>query len=188
MGSNSDIKYFMKKIWLILFGVIFLLSFNLKAKPVNLMCYFDNDVDEHFFVQLDLNKKYADIHIPLYLEDESLAKLKAIGIDINDFTKTEINKITSSIIDIKFYADISKGLQVYSQLQRPDSDTEEYKNFEETLKELINENLVTVREDGYAHLGNFLIYRNTLTAILTTAIINEVETAKSICKIEQNKI
>lgn len=178
----------MNKICFIFFILISLLPLSLHAKPVNLMCYFDNDEDEHFFVQLDLNKKYADIHIPLYLEGERLAKLKAIGIDINDFTKTEINKITSSIIDMKFYADINKGLQVYSELQRPDSDNEENKNFEEALKELINENLVTVREDGYAHLGNFLIYRNTLTAVLTTAIINEVETAKSICKIEQNKI
>ena len=178
----------MNKICFIFFILISLLPLNLHAKTVNLMCYIDNDEDFNFFVQLDLNKKYADIHIPLYLEGERLAKLKAIGIDINDFTKTEINKITSSIIDMKFYADISKGLQVYSELQRPDSDNEENKNFEEALKELINENLVIVREDGYAHLGNFLIYRNTLTAVLTTAIINEVETAKSICKIEQNKI
>lgn len=171
---------------IIFIGILFF-STSVFAENINLKCFDKKNEEEHILIKINLKKNFADLTIPIYLEDTFLS-LKAIGFDLNDFTKTKINEVSDSFIDLKFYGNIKQGLDKFRSLDKPESMKEKFKNFETTFQLILDTNMLKLDDEGYANFFDILIYRDSLNAVFTSSVYGEFESFKFICELRKNQI
>ena len=171
----------------LLFIIVLFFSTSVLAESINLKCFEKKKEEEHFLIKINLKKNFADLTIPIYLDD-TLLSLKAIGFDLNDFTKTKINEVTDSFIDLKFYGNVKQGLDRYRSLDKPDSMKEKFKNFETVFQQVLETNMLKLDDEGYTNFFDILIYRDSLNAIYTSSTYGEVDSLKLICELSKNII
>ena len=149
---------------LLIFFCIIFLSFSGFAKELNLLCKSSVNPDNHFFIELNINNNYVNVIIPFVSVDdemEFLLRLKALGLDINDFTKSELANVNDTLLEIKYHIHLEKILDKGLQLAFPESMLQEFTQAKETFLNFKSTGKIKFDEDGFGHFGNLLIYRNT---------------------------
>ena len=109
---------------LLIFFCLTFLSLSVLSKELNLLCKSNLNPDNHFFIELDISKNYVNVIIPFVSEEndmEFLSHLKALGLDVNDFTKSELVNVTETLLEIKYNIHLEKILDKGLQLAFPET-------------------------------------------------------------------
>ena len=149
---------------LLIFFCLTFLSLSVLSKELNLLCKSNLNPDNHFFIELDINKNYVNVIIPFVSEENDmyfLSHLKALGLDVNDFTKSELANVTETLLEIKYNIHLEKILDKGLQLAFPETMLREFTQTKENLLNLKSTGKIKFDEDGFGHFGNLLIYRDT---------------------------